>query len=386
MKKLIFAALAIVSFASCVKNEVAVVEDNSPISFQTVVGTPTKAPIDGNDYPTDLSFGSAAYKSDNSSFIDISEVRYGDYVANKWTTEKAYYWEDVNTDETQRNLTFFSFSPWSMYDSSVPNITITPATPSVSINGWDVSEHQDDDVMLADVVTASGNGTNDNGVTTIFRHQLTYLAGFRFNLLKDYGTDVTISINKISINGIEVKGNFATTSVSTENTDKGKITGVWTPVTGSVKKSYVWGYYATPVEVSYTDQSSSTELSYTAPNNTLDSTVDTGKNTVNAPTDAANGTTHAAKNGYLFVLPQSFENNADACIVIDYTVTRNSADEEMTATKFLKDIVDEASGTAHVWGINKMITYNITLSTNTDRILWDPEVKSWDSEVVSIKF
>ena len=59
MKKLFLAALAVVAIASCAKNEVAEIENNDQITFQTVVGPNTKAMINGMAYSNAADFAAA---------------------------------------------------------------------------------------------------------------------------------------------------------------------------------------------------------------------------------------------------------------------------------------------------------------------------------------
>lgn len=122
MKKLFLAALAVVAIASCAKNEVAEIENNDQITFQTVVGPNTKAMINGAAYGTAApSFGTVAFYNkagdtfptdDAQTYIPLSEVTW-DLANNRWTTEAAYYWPKGGG-----TLSFFSYSPYKYQEGS----------------------------------------------------------------------------------------------------------------------------------------------------------------------------------------------------------------------------------------------------------------------------
>ncbi len=394
MKKLIFAAIAIVSFASCVKNEVAVVEDNSPISFQTVVGTPTKAPIEGTAYPTNpqVPFGTIAFNEtsdgtyDTNPWVPMSEVQYGTFLSEKWTTAKAYYWPKEN----QGSLTFYSFSPWNMYNpegieetggNKSANITVSPNTTDggIKIFNWNVKKNQDKDVMIADAkfdLTGNSNNGNKlsenntayNGVPTVFRHKLAQIAEFSFRTYAEY-TDYTFKVTKVSINNFAYQGDFSV-GYNVSETEKGS----WTLDKDENDKLLVAN------EIWY-DASSGEGI-------TIDKHKPSDNNT-EAKYTTVNRTTATNDVEYYLVLPQKFESTSEAYIEIVYTVTDNNATgnspKTITAKKYLKEILKE-NAVEGEWAMNTKISYKITLSSETDRIIWDPEVVAWAPESFGVEF
>ena len=223
--------------------------------------------------------------------------------------------------------------------------------------------------MVADVAknkTANETkpgGVEYNGVPTVFRHKLSQIVAFKFNTDKDYtngngdGTwdagDKQIVVTGISINSIATKGTF-TSGLNTSETELGKWTG------HDVDKNYTWYSDVTRGTTIIHDDNPSSYPTAVTPNHT--------------PTPATNG--------YLLVLPQTFDD--DAVIILNYTIkTYNGTgwvDDKVTKTIKLKDI-HAASGAAtgsEAFEMNKKITYNFTIGLN--QIYWAPSVVDWESE------
>ena len=359
---IIVAAFASAILASCTKNEVRVDMPDQAISFTAAVGAnSTKAMIDGTAYPHDpaVSFGTYAYylpagqnwednARDAKLYIPESEVKYTaapSTTGYNWTTETHYYWPSAGS------LTFFSFSPWSIYASVECN-----TTNGINITDWDVDGNQEVDVMVADVA-ANKKANEENGgykgVPTVFRHKLSQIVAFKFNTDKDYtngngeGTwaagDKQIVVTGINIDNIATQGTF-TSGLNPSAT----VLGDWTG--HDVDKSYTWYKNVTGTTIIYDSMPSSYTTAVT-PNQT-------------------------PATGYLLVLPQTFDN--DAVITLNYTIkTHNGTDwvnDEVTKSIKLKDI-HAASG---AFEMNKKITYNFTIGLN--QIYWAPSVVSWDEE------
>lgn len=127
MKKMILlAAIASITLASCVKNEVTPDEENgsNAISYQTVVGTMSRALSSSQTmFPTTSSFGSFAYfvagngtweenANDETTtlYINDEEIKYyslgiGPFLAETWHATAVHYWPK------QGSLTFFAYTP-----------------------------------------------------------------------------------------------------------------------------------------------------------------------------------------------------------------------------------------------------------------------------------
>ena len=80
-KMILLAAIASITLASCVKNEMEVVDnDDQEITFQTVTGNTGRAAIIGSNYPVDASFGTwARYTSVDWDY----DVPSQEYITNK---------------------------------------------------------------------------------------------------------------------------------------------------------------------------------------------------------------------------------------------------------------------------------------------------------------
>ena len=359
---IIVAAFASAILAGCTKNEVRVDMPDQAISFTTAVGAnSTKAMIDDTAYPNSETFGTYAYylpsgqswpvnAGDAKLYIPESEVKYTaapSTPAYNWTTETPYYWPSAGS------LTFFSFSPWSINTSVECN-----TTNGIKITDWDVDANQTVDVMVADVAEdKTANETNPggvgyNGVPTVFRHKLSQIVAFKFNTDKDYtngngdGTwdagDKQIVVTGISINSIATKGTF-TSGPNPSVTELGDWNG------HDEDKSYTW----------YSDVTGGTTIIYDG--------------TPSSYTTAVTPNHTPATNGYLLVLPQTFDD--DAVIILNYTIkTYNGTEwvnDKVTKSIKLKDIHTE-------FEMNKKITYNFTIGLN--QIYWAPSVVNWEEE------
>lgn len=355
MKKVLFAALAVVAIASCTKNEVNEVKNNNQITFQTVVGPSTKAMIDGTNYTTtDPSFGTYAYynatgttfPTSAEAYIPESEVS---YVAPNWTTATPYYWPKNGS------LTFFSFSPWSINGSVECN-----ATDGIVISGWDVNANQTVDVMVADVQTdKTANETNGgyNGVPTIFRHKLSQIVDVTFKTDQAYnaadGTagapyvagDKLFFINYVKFHKLEQTGTY-----TSGNDVDGTNLGSWVlPTTPAYDHSYDWFVETT----------------------SCDTEFNTGQSANTLP--------------YLLMMPQEYVDNADpksvSHVEIKYTIrtfsgdsndgTTNYSDDVVTTYVAMHDIINELT-------MNKKVTINFTVGV--EQIYWAPSVVNWETQ------
>ncbi len=344
-KSVYFAAAALVMMAGCAKNEVNPVETNQEVTFQAVVGkVSAKALITEATYPTDETFGSAAfyYESEDGftaaakTYIDESQVK---HFTNEWAVTNSgdnkfsYYWPKNGY------LTFFSYSP---YDELNVPATISAAS-GVVITDWDVDAKQEVDVMVADVK----HNQTQSPVATVFRHKLAQVAGFTFKTdntsypaTPQTKGGIQFLLKNVSINDIYQKGTY-TSGNNVDATNKGS----WN-VDKTAPKDYIW---------------------HQSENGTDFTNNETANNI------AKDGT-----NDYLLVMPQAFTADGTAEISISYVIRHwwgtgenDYTDETIDVSKKLYDIHQDTG-----WEMNKKYTYTITIGL--DEILWAPEVVVWD--------
>ena len=208
MKKMILlAAIASITLASCVKNEMEVVDnDDQEITFQTVTGNTGRAAIIGSNYPVDASFGTwARYTSGDWNYGVLSQ----EYITNKKVTFQTpnwkvdgliYYWPKNG------KLSFFSYSPF----EANGGMDYNDASGIIATN-YTVLDAADEDFMIADVMkNQTGNVDTDevlyDGVKTVFRHKLTKIG---FSLKTDIeSARATIVVKKVEIMGVNNKGTY----------------------------------------------------------------------------------------------------------------------------------------------------------------------------------
>lgn len=368
MKNLFLLAFGVAALlSSCTQSELLNNETNEdrPMTFQAVVGKNSLTRTYGTNqtaYPTTSSFGTTAFfvqsgdwknnraEATTTTYIDKQEVKYyaneeTPYTADTWHIAYAAYWPK------QGSLTFFSYSPYSVKDK----VTIGKES-GVKVTDYDLTENKNVDLMVADIAADKNANTTTyafNGVPTLFRHKLTQI-GFVVKLYKDYsikdGENLkaghkVITLKSINISNIYNKGTY------TQGADATNCVGTWTPD-------------ATLSSATYTFFSGNQELS----------TTDFA-----APTD---------NDCQIYYLPQTFTEQSTAEIEVKYTIDTYTSEEEeksteeVTYTKLLKDIKEGDPGSICSWGINKKITYTITIGL--DLIYFDPAVQEWEADSHSI--
>ncbi len=373
MKKSLFiAACAIVAIVGCTKNEVNPVKDNSPISFQTVVGTPsTKADETLNVYAGGA-FGSAAYFNSGTSDFSaqspvyipqspVSSTTSG--TTTTWSTATPYYWPESGS------LTFFSYSPYYSNAANSTTLGATISTSGVSLLSYDVDANQSIDFMVADVANKLTGPDSNGGVKTVFRHKLAKIVGFNIRPAQQYTTlsngAYEIYINKISIKGIDYQGSYTSDSPLTANTNGEG----WTKTNTTALAEEVW---------------------YTASGTTNDNKATFTTTSVEGGNSIETPKSFSTANQYYYVLPQTFNvdntaTNKDAEIYLEYTVKYYTAENSSmnisaTASAKLSDIhkVNDTP-TYGGWEMNHQITYNITIGRTNSQIIWDPYVADWEN-------
>ena len=392
MKKyLLIAATACVALAACTKNEVRPVSTDQEITFETAVyKASSKALISNAVYPTTATFGTVAYResSGNPKYFGPEEVSYST-TKYYWSTATAYYWP-VND-----KLTFMSYSPYKYQETAyrATPVNVTESYNTIKFADYNVQDHQDTDLMVADIKkaqeanTTQVGGTWQKGVPTIFHHKLSQIVAINFQTVdtqapndkKDYanehdGTaskkymagDQQFFLNEVALCKTCFTGSYEYTY---DDASSAVIKDEWTKGSTIVDKT-LW----------FTEPSALPNV----PGKFI------GGEIVPHRTD---NTGNPATNNYILILPQTFESytlgneSTVPHIYIKYTVRTYYADNKLNtdndgfSDETIETVVplyDIHSTTDHTWAMNKKITYTFNLTKQ--RIYWDPQVVNWDSE------
>ena len=312
-------------------------------------------------YPTGQSFASYAWylpdgknwaddKADAQLYINRAEVSY-DNANNSWYDQTtSYYWPMTGA------LTFFSISPASLAGA----VTIT-STNGFAITDWNVHNHQDKDIMVADIQTdKNANQTvgSFTGVPTIFRHKLAMIESFTFNTFKNYAPGYTtygsykkedrrFFIISVKINKIKQQGKFV--SGSSINI------GQWQVSDGSAENGYTW--FSGPEE----------EIVYSSIAESL----------------AANGLSGREN---ILLLPQAFANPGTANVedvphievtYVTYKYTDNKGNYTKHTTTARASLYDVLKSVGNRIDMNKKFTFNITINLDSNLIIWAPDQNDW---------
>lgn len=352
MKKLVIISIAACSiFAACSKNElVSVSPADEQIKFETAVNKSTKALITGTTYATTNTFGTVAYKvndSDIQLYIPVSEVSYTAGTPAYWSTSAPYYWPKQGT------LTFYSYSPYKFQETSGGVVPVAPTEAGLKFENYNVAEHQLTDLMTAEKQSgltssnASETGLKD-GVKTVFHHKLaqvvainfeTVLDGARHDYANGHSTGTFVAGDKeFIINKVELRNIKETATL----TDDGAAVSTWS------------NYAAATSSVAWHSNAAGTAF------------------------NAGVYDTKSDENEYRLVLPQTHEDAAQS-IYFEYTIKTYTgktafAEEKLNYTAALKDL-------QAVWEQNKRYTY--TFKIGLDRIYWVPSVVDWVDETVA---
>lgn len=349
IRSLCFATLTL----SCTK-----VEQSEPtqaqICYNVVQYTQTKT---AGLYPTTVPFVSSAFylengktwaanRSEAKPYIENAIISY-DASRTSWhDADHSYYWPRAG------KLTFFSYSP-----QAIKGSTKIDRNSGITITNWDVNSHQDVDIMIADVQTdqtANQNVGTNTGVPTIFRHALSKISGFTFNLHKDYYTTSKIEflLNSIVIKNMPQKGSYSNTMPSESNI------GAWNKAEDGVY-SYTWYSNASGITIPYSE---STPLPI-----------------------PANGLSHYSE---LYLLPQRYLADGGPSLEIKYTKRTydkkgSSTDSQVTASVSFYDLF---TSTGNRLVINRNLTFNIVFNIDSNLITWAPDQQDWDGSDFKIDF
>lgn len=357
IRSLCFATLTL----SCTK-----VEQSEPtqaqISYNVVQYTQTKA---AGLYPTTVPFVSSAFylengktwaanRSEAKPYIENAIISYDEARTSWHDADHAYYWPRAG------KLTFFSYSPQAIKAS-----TQIDRNSGITITNWDVHSHQNVDIMIADVQTdqtANQNVGTYTVVPTIFRHALSKISGFTFNLHKDYAnghssgsynnSDVVFLLNSIVIKNMPQKGTYSNTMPSESNI------GAWNKAADGVY-SYTWYSNTSGTIIPYSE---STPLAI-----------------------SAKGLSPYSE---LYLLPQIYPADGGPSLEIKYTkrsYTSNTkyTDSQVTASVSFYDLF---ASTGHRLVINRNLTFNIVFNIDSNLITWAPDQQDWDGSDFKIDF
>lgn len=451
-KNLILVAMASMMMASCVQEESLENQDvlsSAPkeITFQTVVAKQkSRALIGGPEYKsTDPSFGVwARYNPDNDnigfqSYINNKEVVYhaeplpsmGYWSIDYTNEEEKKYWPGVGS------LTFFAYSPFYYQEDPTANMKVvvnsTESSPQVGAYGvvfpnYKVNEHQQTDLMVADVVKglhsnipagAEGNSSVYTGVPTVFHHKLALIEEFVLKTSDDYDGkyagdnndavtgNMRFFVENIELINLDMCGTYYG---ETYKLDGSKIDDKWVlpEEANRVKTTHTWfnakeardAHSSTPndgegqnngahsANVSfdtYTDKEGiihyGVEFGHSDTKTLNIKKFDRGEEYNRNPTIA---------NGYLLVLPQQFFAKQQQLSVTYYIKTFESGqDSDGTESqsngkwaapeKSITRTYDLAAihSSNPQWPMNAKIKY--TLMFSTQEIRWAPYVGAWES-------
>lgn len=335
----------------------------SQISYNVVQYTQTKT---AGLYPTTVPFVSSAFylengktwaanRSDAKPYIENAIISY-DASRTSWhDADHSYYWPRAG------KLTFFSYSP-----QAIKGSTKIDRNSGITITNWDVNSHQDVDIMIADVQTdqtANQNVGTYTVVPTIFRHALSKISGFTFNLHKDYANghssgsynngDVVFILKSIVIRNMPQKGTYSNTMPSESNI------GAWTKAADGVHDYYTW----------YSNDSGTT-IPYSE------------SNSVAIP---GSGLSPYSE---LYLLPQHYPEDGGPSLEITYTKRTYSGPDSYLETPITASVsfYDLFASTGNRLVINRNLTFNIVFNIDSNLITWAPDQQDWDGSDFKIDF
>ena len=339
-------------------------ELSSPlVTYQLIQNTQTKgaSPYDVNEtffsWAWMLEDGQSWVSSKSAAQLYINKATIG-HSSDGWSDiNKVNYWPKAGY-----NLTFFAASP---SDELGTAVTCTPEQ-GITITDWNVNEHLGTDVLVADIVenkTAVDNQGWAAGVPTIFRHALSKISGFTFNLHKDYANghssgsyvngDVVFILKSIAIKNMPQKGTYSNTMPSESNI------GAWNKAADGVYSSYTWYSNASGTTIPYSE---STPLAI-----------------------PANGLSPYSE---LYLLPQLYPADGGPSLEITYTKRTYGLDGSYTDSQITASVsfYDLFTSTGHRLVINRNLTFNIVFNIDSNLITWAPDQQDWDGSDFKIDF
>ena len=363
-----FGKIAIWSFCfatlslSCTKVEQSE-SVQSQICYNVVQCTQTKA---AGLYPKTEKFISSAFYLENGKTWAANRSEAKPYIQNAIISFDGANWHDATHSyywPRAGKLTFFSYSP-----QAIKDYTKIDRNSGITITNWDVNSNQNIDIMIADVQTdqtANQTGGTYTGVPTIFRHALSKISGFTFNLHKDYANghssghynngDVVFILKSIVIKNMPQKGTYSNTMPSESNI------GAWNKAADGVY-SYTW-YSSEPGSDGTTiPYSESTPLAI-----------------------PANGLSPYSE---LYLLPQFYLADGGPSLEITYTKRTYGENGSYTNSPITASVsfYDLFASTGRRLVINRNLTFNIVFNIDSNLITWAPDQQDWDGSDFKIDF
>ena len=355
--------LAVCVLAVCC-TKVQQAELSSPlVTYQLIQNTQTKgaSPYDVNEtffsWAWMLEDGQSWVSSKSAAQLYINKATIG-HSSDGWSDiNKVNYWP-----KSGYNLTFFAASP---SDELGTAVTCTPEQ-GITITDWNVNDHLGTDVLVADVVENKNAVDNQGwaaGVPTIFRHALSKISGFTFNLHKDYANghssgsyangDVVFILESIVIKNMPQKGTYSNTMPSESNI------GAWNKAADGIY-SYTW--YNSDGDGITIPYSESTPLAI-----------------------PANGLSPYSE---LYLLPQLYPADGGPSLEITYTKRTYSGPDTYVETQITASVsfYDLFASTGHRLVINRNLTFNIVFNIDSNLITWAPDQQPWGSGDFTIDF
>lgn len=332
------------------------------VTYQLIQNTQTKG---ASPYDVNETFFSWAWMLENGQSWVSSKSAAQLYINKATIGHSSDGWSDINKvnywPKAGYNLTFFAASP---SDELGTAVSCTPEQ-GITIKDWNVNDHLGTDVLVADIVenkTAVDNQGWAAGVPTIFRHALSKISGFTFNLHKDYANghssgsyangDVAFILESIVIKNMPQKGTYSNTMPSESNI------GAWNKAADGVY-SYTWYSNASGTTIPYSE---STPLAI-----------------------PANGLSPYSE---LYLLPQLFPADGGPSLEITYTKRTYGKWGSQTDTKITASVsfYDLFASTGHRLVINRNLTFNIVFNIDSNLITWAPDQQNWDGSDFKIDF
>lgn len=361
--------LAVCVLAVCC-TKVQQTELSSPlVTYQLIQNTQTKG---ASPYDVNKTFFSWAWMLEDGQSWVSSKSAAQLYIDKATIGHSSDGWSDINKvnywPKSGYNLTFFAASP---SDELGTAVRCTPEQ-GITITDWNVNDHLGTDVLVADIVenkTAVDNQGWAAGVPTIFRHALSKISGFTFNLHKNYAPgynnatgkyskdDVVFILKSIVITNMPQKGTYSNTMPSESNI------GVWNKAVDGVHE-YTW----------YSNDGDGITIPYS------ESTPMAIK---------ANGLSPYSE---LYLLPQLYPEDGGPSLEITYTKRtytgngngkNNYTDSPITASVSFYDLF---ASTGNRLVINRNLTFNIVFNIDANLITWAPDQQDWGSGDFKIDF
>lgn len=324
---------------------------------------------DGKVWSTDKSSAQAYIGDENGATIGYvsSRTAWKNVIwdGSSWVEGSSYYWPKAG------KLTFFAASP-----SKLETYVTCDKTNGILISNWDVDKNQDVDVMVSDVVTdqtgnTSATGSWLTGVPTIFRHKLSKISGFTFNLQKDYangGTegnykngDITYLLKSVTIKNMPQKGSYVNALPSESSI------GRWDVAAGGLC-SYTWYNNDTGELIPYAD-------------------LKKGETAKSIPANGLGEIQPGVFRSELYLLPQLFKEDGPTLEITyikrTYTGKNTYTPSQTTASISFYDLF---TATNHRLVINRDITFNIVFNNEANLITWAPDQQEWGSGDFKIDF